>query len=67
MAREELQLEAKRFTTVTALAKATAHLIEDEDCQVVIVVGEEELDRICDELLRRVNADRVRVLTLLED
>jgi hypothetical protein len=67
MAREELQLEAKRFTSAAALAREVLHLLDDSDCKVVVLVGEQGLERIASELDGRVTMGRVKVVKLIEE
>jgi hypothetical protein len=67
MAREELQLEAKRFTNPAALAREVLHLLDESDCKVIVLVDEKSLARIASELEGRVVMGRVRVVKLAEE
>jgi hypothetical protein len=67
MAREELQLEARRFTTSSALAKEALHLLDDTDCKVIVLTNEAGLQRIASELEGRVVLGRVKIVRLQEE
>lgn len=64
MAQEELQLESKRFTTPSALAKEVLHLLDDTDCKVIVLTDELGLQRIACELEGRVVLGRVKIVRL---
>jgi hypothetical protein len=67
MAREEYQLEAKRFTTPAALAREVLHLLDESDCKVIVLVNDEALTRIAAELEGRVVMGRVKIVRLEEE
>ena len=67
VAREELQLEAKRFTNSAALAREVLHLLDESDCKVIVLVTEKGLERIAAELDGRVTMGRVKVVKLEEE
>jgi hypothetical protein len=67
MEREELQLEARNFTTPTALAREVLYLLDESDCKVIILVNEEALARIASELEGRVLMGRVKIVRLEEE
>ena len=67
MAGEELQLEARRFTTPAALAKEILHLLGDSDCKVIVLANERQWERVASELEGRVDADQVTVLIMLHE
>lgn len=64
MAREEMQLEAGRFTTANALAKEVTMLIVAEDIELFVVANqgtEGSLDMLQNELSGRDGIELVRV------
>jgi hypothetical protein len=67
MAREELQLEAKRFTTASALAREVLYQLDNSDCKVIVLVNEKGLEQIARELEGRVTMGRVKVVRLEEE
>jgi hypothetical protein len=67
MAREELQIEARRFTSPIALAKEVLHLLDDTDCKVIVLVDEKGLARIALELEGRVTMGRLQIVKLAEE
>ena len=65
MAQEILEIEARRFTTTAALAKAASVLLrEDADCRVTLIIGpSQSFDDICAELSAlNVSQDRIEVI-----
>jgi len=65
--REELTLEAHRFTTASALAREVLHLLDDSDCKVIVLVNEKGLERVASELEGRVTMGRVKVVRLEDE
>lgn len=65
--REELQLEAKRFTTAAALAKEVLHLLDESDCKVIVLADDKALERIASELEGRVTMGRVKIVRLQQE
>lgn len=64
MARENLQIEAGRFTTSTALAKEVIMLLTGGDIELIVFASggsEESLDRIANDLSGRDGIELVRL------
>lgn len=63
----DLQIRAENFTTATALVKELAVLLQQSDCNVIVLASPSQWDRILGELEGKELKSRVHIVGLQEE